>query len=190
MKAIRFEAPGGPEAMKLVELPTPAPGNGQALVRVEAAGVNFIDIYQRMGTYKLPLPFTPGQEGAGTVESVGPDVRDVKPGDRVAWAGPMGSDASHQLIPAARLVPVPAHLDPKTAAAAMLQGMTAHYLVTDTFPLRPGHARLIPDPFPLRRGPACLTRGAAGGVGQLFCQLARRAGAQVIGTAGGPEKTK
>jgi NADPH2:quinone reductase len=176
MKAIRVESPGGPEVMKLVDLPTPPPGSGQALVRVEAAGVNFIDIYQRMGTYKLPLPFTLGQEGAGVVESIGPDVREVKPGDRVAWAGPMGSYASHQIIPAARLVPVPAQLDAKTAAAAMVQGMTAHYLVTDTFPLRPGHA--------------CLIHAAAGGVGQLFCQLARRAGAQVIGTAGGPEKVK
>ena len=176
MKVIRIESTGGPEMMKLVELPTPSPGDGQALVKVEAAGVNFIDIYQRSGLYKLPLPLTLGQEGAGVVEAVGAGVRDVKPGDRVAWAGPLGSYATHQIIPAARLVPVPAHVDSKSAAAAMLQGMTAHYLVTDTFPLRPGHA--------------CLIHAAAGGVGQLFCQLARRAGAQVIGTAGGPEKAK
>jgi NADPH2:quinone reductase len=162
--------------MKLAELPTPAPGNGQALVRVEAAGVNFIDIYQRSGAYKIPLPFTPGQEGAGVVEAVGPGVTEVRAGDRVAWAGPLGSYASHQLIPAARLVPVPRGLDSRSAAAAMLQGMTAHYLVTDTFPLRPGHM--------------CLIHAAAGGVGQLFCQLASRAGAHVIGTAGGPEKVR
>ena len=174
MKAIRVKSPGGPEVLELVELPTPQPGDGQALVRVEAAGVNFIDIYQRSGLYQLPLPFTLGQEGAGVVEAVGKGVGEVKPGDRVAWAGPLGSYASHQLIPAARLVPVPSRLDLKSAAAAMLQGMTAHYLVNDTFPLRPGQS--------------CLIHAAAGGVGQLFCQLARRAGAQVIGTAGGAEK--
>ena len=174
MRAIRVASPGGPEVLELTELPTPQPAEGQALVRVEAAGVNFIDIYQRSGVYKLPLPFTLGQEGAGVVEAVGGGVGEVKPGDRVAWAGPMGSYATHQLIPAARLVPVPARLDLKSAAAAMLQGMTAHYLVTDTFSLRPGHS--------------CLIHAAAGGVGQLFCQLARRAGAQVIGTAGGADK--
>jgi NADPH2:quinone reductase len=175
MRAIRVEAPGGPEVMKVVEVPTPSPGEGQALVRVEAAGVNFIDIYQRMGVYKLPLPFTPGQEGAGLVEAVGPGV-ELRVGERVAWAGPVGSYASHQILPAARLVPVPRGLDAKSAAAAMLQGMTAHYLVTDTFPLRPGHM--------------CLIHAAAGGVGQLFCQLASRAGAHVIGTAGGPDKVR
>src|SRR5258708_37941795 len=176
MKAIRVEAQGGPEVLKLAELPTPQPGKGQALVRVEAAGVNFIDIYQRSGVYKLAVPFTLGLEGAGVVEAVGPEVSEVKPGDRVAWAGILGSYATHQLIPAARLVQVPAKLDTKSAAAAMLQGMTAHYLVTDAFALRPGHA--------------CLIHAAAGGTGQLFCQLARRAGAQVIGTAGGPEKAQ
>src|SRR3954452_4089732 len=176
MKAIRIETQGGPEVMKLVDVPTPSPGAGQALVRVEAAGVNFIDIYQRSGQYKVPLPFTPGQEGGGVVEAVGPGVTEVKAGDRVAWAGPLGSYASHQLIPAARLVPVPRGLDSRSAAAAMLQGMTAHYLITDTFPLRPGHM--------------CLIHAAAGGVGQLFCQLASRAGAHVIGTAGGPDKVR
>jgi NADPH2:quinone reductase len=174
MKAIRIEAPGGPEVMTLAELPAPQPAAGQALVRIESAGVNFIDVYQRMGVYKLPLPFTPGQEGAGVVEATGPAVTEVKVGDRVAWAGPMGSYASHQLIPAARLVPVPHGLAPRDAAAAMLQGMTAHYLVHDTFPLRKGHV--------------CVIHAAAGGVGQLFCQLARRAGAEVIGTAGSAEK--
>jgi NADPH2:quinone reductase len=176
MRAIRIEATGGPEVLKLLEVPTPAPGNGQALVRIEAAGVNFIDVYQRAGAYKLPLPFTPGQEGAGVVEAVGAGVTEVRAGDRVAWAGPLGSYATQQVLPAARLVPVPRGLDTKSAAAAMLQGMTAHYLLTDTFPLRPGQM--------------CLIHAAAGGVGQLFCQLASRAGAHVIGTAGGPEKVR
>jgi NADPH2:quinone reductase len=174
MKAIRVRAPGGPEVLQLEELPTPKPGPGEALVKVEAAGVNFIDIYQRGGAYKIQTPFTIGQEGAGVVEAIGPEVSQVKPGDHVAWAGPLGSYATHQVIAAARLVPVPKGLDAKSAAAAMLQGMTAHYLVTDTFALRPGHS--------------CLVHAAAGGVGQLLCQLASRAGAHVIGTAGGPEK--
>ena len=152
--------------MKLVEMPTPAPGSGQALVRVEAAGVNFIDIYQRSGVYKLPLPFTPGQEGAGVVEAVADGVREVRVGDRVAWAGPLGSYATHVLAAASRLVPIPRGVDSRSAAAVMLQGMTAHYLVTDTFPLRPGHM--------------CLIQAAAGGVGQLFCQLASRAGVHVV----------
>src|SRR5437588_3967283 len=116
MRAIRIESVGGPEVMKLVEMPTPAPGSGQALVRIEAAGVNFIDIYQRMGAYKLPLPFTPGQEGAGVVERLGPGVTEVKEGDRVGWAGPMGSYATHQSIAAARLVPVPEGLASEEAA--------------------------------------------------------------------------
>ena len=176
MRAIRVEFTGGPEVLRLIELPTPAPGKGQALVRVEAAGVNFIEIYQRTGLYKLPLPFTPGQEGAGVVEAVGEGVTEVRAGERVAWAGAIGSYATHQLLPAARLVPVPRGLDSRTAAAAILQGMTAHYLVTDTFPLRPGHM--------------CLIHAAAGGVGQLFCQLASRAGAHVIGTAGSSEKVR
>jgi len=174
MQALIKAEPG--PGLRIEEVRVPAPGKGQALVRVEAAGVNFIDIYQRSGAYKVPLPFTPGQEGAGVVEAVGPGVSEVRAGDRVAWAGPLGSYASHQIVPAARLSPVPRGLDLKSAAAAMLQGMTAHYLVTDTFPLRPGHM--------------CLIHAAAGGVGQLFCQLASRAGAHVIGTAGGPEKVR
>ena len=176
MKAIRVAKQGGPEVLELQDVPTPQAKPGEALVRVEAAGVNFIDIYQRGGVYKLPLPFTLGQEGAGVVEAIGEGVQELKPGDRVAWAGPMGSYATHQAIPAARLVPVPARLESRSAAAAMLQGMTAHYLITDTFPLKPGQV--------------CLIHAAAGGVGQLFCQLARRAGAQVIGTAGGPDKVR
>ena len=176
MRAIRVESTGGPEVMKLIELPTPAPGKGQALVRVEAAGVNFIEIYQRTGLYKVPLPFTPGQEGAGVVAALGEGVTEVRAGDRVAWAGVIGSYATHQSIAAARLVPVPRGLDARSAAAAILQGMTAHYLITDTFPLRPGHM--------------CLIHAAAGGVGLLFCQLASRAGAHVIGTAGSGEKVR
>jgi NADPH2:quinone reductase len=176
MKAIRIEKQGGPEVMQLVELPTPGPMAGQALVRIEAAGVNFIDINQRSGAYKVQLPFVPGQEGAGVVERVGSGVTEVKEGDRVAWAGQPGSYATHQLIPAARLVPVPQGVDAQEAAAAMLQGMTAQYLIHDTFPLKAGHV--------------CLIHAAAGGVGQLFCQMVRRSGAQVIGTAGGPQKVE
>src|SRR5207248_9825367 len=122
MRAIRIESVGGPEVMKLVEMPTPAPGSGQALVRVEASGVNFIDIYQRSGVYKLPLPFTPGQEGAGVVEAVGAGVQEVRAGDRVAWGGPIGSYATHLLAPSAKLVPIPRGVDARRAAAAMLQG--------------------------------------------------------------------
>ncbi|HUJ24876.1 MAG TPA: quinone oxidoreductase [Myxococcales bacterium] len=174
MNAIRVESLGGPEVLKLHDAPAPQLAAGQALVRIEAAGVNFIDIYQRVGMYKLALPFTPGQEGAGVVERVAAGVSEVKPGDRVAWAGPMGSYASHQAIPAARLVPVPQGVSSRDAAAAMLQGMTAHYLVNDT--------------FPLKKGQVCVIHAAAGGVGQLFCQLARKAGAEIIGTAGGAGK--
>lgn len=176
MQAIRVESPGGPEVLQLVELPTPTAGPGQALVRVEAAGVNFIDIYQRSGLYKLELPYTLGQEGAGVVETIGAGVTDVAPGDRVAWAGVMGSYASHQILPASKLVRVPEGVDSRSAAAAMLQGMTAHYLVNDTWRLKAGEIALM--------------HAAAGGVGQLFCQLARRAGAHVIGTAGGPAKVQ
>lgn len=176
MQAIRVESPGGPEVLQLVELPTPTAGPGQALVRVEAAGVNFIDIYQRSGLYKLELPYTLGQEGAGVVETIGAGVTEVAPGDRVAWAGVMGSYASHQILPASKLVRVPEGVDSRSAAAAMLQGMTAHYLVNDTWRLKAGEIALM--------------HAAAGGVGQLFCQLARRAGAHVIGTAGGPAKVQ
>src|SRR4030081_3155435 len=124
MKAIRIESQGGHEVLKLVELPTPQVQSGQALVRVEAAGVNFIDVYLRSGHYKMEVPFTLGQEGAGVVEAVASDVTELRKGDRVAWAGVLGSYATYQLIPAARLVLVPAGVDSKSAAAAMLQGMT------------------------------------------------------------------
>ena len=178
MQVVRISEYGGPEAMRLEEAPTPEPGPGQVCVRVAAAGVNFIDIYQRSGQYRVPLPFALGGEGAGTVEAVGADVADLRPGQRVAWAaGVQGSYATHALAPADRLVPVPDGLELQDAAAALLQGMTAHYLVHSTYRLGPDHS--------------CLIHAAAGGVGQLFCQMARIRGAGlVIGTAGTPEKAQ
>lgn len=168
MKAIRVHACGGPEVLALRDCPEPEPGEGQALVRVEAVGVNFIDIYQRMGAYKLPLPFTPGNEAAGIVVKVGPGVTEVAIGDRVAYAGTIGSYAERAVVPAWRLVRIPEAIDSKTAAAVMLQGMTAHYLAHATYPLKPGDA--------------CLVHAAAGGVGLLLVQVAKRRGARVIGT--------
>src|SRR5258708_13446282 len=161
MKAMRVESQGGPEVRQVVELPPPPPGKGEALVRVEAAGVNFIDIYQRNGLDKVALPFTLGQEGAGTVEVVGPGVTEVRAGERVAWTSVLGSYATHQIVPAWRLVPVPAKLDAQTAPAVMLQGMTAHYLINDTFPLPPGHV------CPIHAPPGC--------PGPLLFHLARPA---------------
>ena len=174
MKAILVHNHGGPEAMVVEEAPTPAPGAGQALVKVEAAGVNFIDIYQRSGAYKVPLPAILGMEGAGVVDAVGEGVPDVKAGDRVAWAMHMGAYTSHAVVPAGRLVPVPHAMSLSDAAAAMLQGMTAHFLATTTYPLKPGDT--------------CLVHAAAGGVGLLLCQIAKLRGARVIGTAGSAEK--
>jgi NADPH2:quinone reductase len=174
MQAIRVHQYGGPEVMELEALPVPTPGPGQALVKTEAAGVNFIDIYQRSGAYKLPLPLGLGLEGAGTVEAIGDSVSDVAVGDRVAWTQIPGSYASHTLVPADRLVKLPAGLSFKDGAAAMLQGMTAHYLVHSTYPLAAGET--------------CLIHAAAGGVGLLFCQMAKMVGARVIGTAGTEEK--
>ncbi|HEV8673992.1 MAG TPA: quinone oxidoreductase [Methylomirabilota bacterium] len=176
MRAIRVSQYGGPEVMKLEELPTPKPGEGQALVRIEAAGVNFIDVYQRTGLYKGPLPLPLGLEGAGVVEEVGPGVTTVKPGARVAWTGVPGSYATHNLVPADRLVLLPAGLDARAGAAAMLQGMTAHYLAHSS--------------YPLKRGDSCLVHAAAGGVGLLLVQMAKRAGARVIGTVSTEEKAK
>jgi NADPH2:quinone reductase len=176
MRAIRVHEFGGPEAMRLEELPTPKPADGQALVRLEAAGLNFIDVYQRTGAYKNPLPYGLGLEGAGVVEAVGPGVSTVRVGDRVAWTGIPGSYATHNVVPADRLVALPAGVDGRTGAAAMLQGMTAHYLAHSTYPLKPGDT--------------CLVHAAAGGVGLLLCQMARRAGARVIGTVSTEEKAK
>jgi NADPH2:quinone reductase len=168
MRAVRVHAVGGPEALVYEEAPVPTPGPGEALVRLSAAGVNFIDIYHRIGLYPLPLPFTPGNEGAGVVEKVGPDVKDVKPGDRVAYAMTTGSYAELTVAPAWRLVPIPDRLSFEAAAAAMLQGMTAHYLTHSTFPLAPGHQALV--------------HAAAGGVGLLLVQMAKKRGARVLGT--------
>ncbi len=168
MKAIRVHAFGGPEVLHYEDAPTPEPQAGQALVRLEAIGVNFIDIYHRTGQYKLSLPFTPGREGAGTVTAVAPGVTEVAVGDRVAWAEVAGSYAEMVVAPAARLVKVPAGVDAASAAASMLQGMTAHYLVHSTYPLRAGQTALV--------------HAAAGGVGLLLLQMARRHGARVIGT--------
>ena len=176
MRAIRIQQFGGPEAMGLEELPTPKPGDGQALVRIEAAGVNFIDVYQRTGLYKNPLPYGLGLEGAGVVEAVGGGVTTVRVGDRVAWTGIPGSYATHNVVPADKLVTLPAGVDARAGASAMLQGMTAHYLAHST--------------YPLKRGDACLVHAAAGGVGLLLCQMAKRAGARVIGTVSTDEKAK
>jgi NADPH2:quinone reductase len=176
MRAARVEVCGGADAIAFVDLPTPEPGPGQARVRVEAAGVNFIDVYQRSGLYKVPLPVPLGSEGAGVVEAVASDVRDLRPGMRVAWAGVAGSYATHVIAPVDKLILVPDGVDAKRAAAVMLQGMTAHYLVRSTYPLRAGET--------------CLLHAAAGGVGLLVCQLARSIGAHVIGTASTDAKAR
>lgn len=169
MKAIRVQACGRPEVLDYVDVPTPSPGEGEVLVRLEAIGVNFIDVYHRTGLYPMPLPFTPGSEGAGVVESVGANVRDVRPGDRVAYAMARGSYAEYQVVAADRLVPVPKGIDARNAAAAMLQGMTAHYLVASTYPLQAGNKAIV--------------HAAAGGVGGLLVQMAKARGARVYATA-------
>ena len=176
MKAVFVEKPGGVEALKYGEIPKPTPGPGQALVKIEAAGVNFIDVYFRTGLYPAPVPITLGSEGAGTVESVGPDVKIVKPGDRVVYAMARGSYAEFALVPAQTLVPLPAGMDFATGAAAMLQGMTAHYLLHST--------------FPVKNGTRCLIHAAAGGMGLLMVQMAKMLGAYVIGTVGSDDKAK
>ena len=174
MKAIRVHGPGGPEVLRLEEIPPPVPGPGQVLVKIEAAGVNFVDVYQRTGLYKVPLPFTPGQEAAGTVTVVGPGVTDPEVGDRVAYTGVLGAYAEYAVVPADRVVVLPEGVSVKQGAAAMLQGMTAHYLATSTYPLKPGDA--------------CLVHAAAGGVGLLLCQMAKLRGARVVGTVSTREK--
>jgi len=176
MKGIRVHQYGGPEVMKLDDLPTPTPGAGQALVKLEACGVNYIDIYQRSGAYKGAMPLPMGLEGAGVVEAVGPNVSEVRAGDRVAWTQTPGSYATHNVVPAAKLVKLPAGLSGKDGAAAMLQGMTAHYLA---------HSM-----YPLKEGETCLVHAAAGGVGLLLCQMAKRAGARVFGTVSTEAKAK
>jgi NADPH2:quinone reductase len=176
MKAILVHSVGGAEVLVLEEAPAPVPGPKEALVRLRAAGVNFIDIYHRTGLYPLPLPFTPGNEGAGVVEKVGAEVTEVKRGDRVAYAMSTGSYAELAVVPAWRLVPIPGSVSFESAAAAMLQGMTAHYLSHSTFPLAPGHQALV--------------HAAAGGVGLLLVQMAKKRGARVLGTVSTEAKAK
>jgi NADPH2:quinone reductase len=179
MKAIRVHSVGGPEALRFEDAPGPDPKTmkaGEALVRHRAAGVNFIDIYHRTGLYPLPLPFIPGNEGAGVVEAVGPNTQEVKPGDRVAYAMSMGSYAELAVVPAWRLVPIPEGVSFEAAAAVMLQGMTAHYLSHSTFALAAGHTALV--------------HAAAGGVGLLLVQMAKKRGARVLGTVSTEEKAQ
>jgi NADPH2:quinone reductase len=174
MKAIRVHENGGPEVLRLERVDDPVPGPGEALVRVEATGVNFIEIYQRKGAYRIPLPWTPGEEGAGTVVSVGPGVTDLRAGDRVVSYNLKGSYAELAVADADRLIAVPDDVSTRNAAAVMLQGMTAHYLVTSVHALQPGET--------------CLVHAAAGGVGLLLCQMAKRRNAIVIGTVSTEEK--
>ena len=174
MKAIRVHTPGGPDTLRIEEIPDRQPAAGEALVRLEAVGVNFIEVYQRMGLYPMQTPFTPGGEGAGTVTAVGAGVTAVRVGDRVASQELRGSYAEYAVAAVDRLVTLPNAIDARTGAAAMLQGMTAHYLATST--------------YPLRRGDWCLVHAAAGGVGLLLCQIASRLGARVIGTVSTAEK--
>jgi len=168
MKAIQVKQPGGPEALELVDIPVPQPKPNEALVKIAAAGVNFVDVYYREGRYKVPLPFGAGQEGAGTVTAVGTDVKSIKPGDRVAWTGIQGGYAEYVSAPADRLVATPPGVSDREAAAIMLQGMTAQYLSYTT--------------FPLKRGDTALVHAAAGGVGLLLVQMAHNIGAHVIAT--------
>lgn len=174
MKTVRVHHTGGPEKLIYEEAPVPSPGPGQVLVKINAIGLNFIDVYFRTGLYKTSLPFTPGMEAAGVVETVSDDVTTVKPGDRVAYAGILGAYAEYAVVKSEQLVPLPGPLDFQTAAAAMLQGMTAHYLTHST--------------FPLKKGAIVLLHAAAGGVGLLLIQIARRMGAKVIGTVSTSEK--
>ncbi len=176
MKAIRVHAPGGPEALRYEDVQQPTPGAGQVLVKVEAAGVNFIDVYQRTGHYKVELPFTLGQEAAGVVTAAGSGVTDVAVGARVAYAAVLGAYAEYATVPADRVVVLPDGVSSKQGAAAMLQGMTAHYLASTTYPLKPGDS--------------CLVHAAAGGVGLLLCQIAKLRGARVIGTVSTREKAE
>jgi NADPH:quinone reductase len=176
MKAVFIEQPGDANALRYANFPKPEPAAGQVLVKLAAAGVNFIDTYHRSGLYKIPLPAVLGMEGAGTVESLGPNVTGSKVGDHVAWAMSRGSYAEFAAVPAQFLVKVPAALDLRQAAAALLQGMTAHYLTHSTFPIEPGHIALV--------------HAAAGGTGRLLSQMIKLRGGRVIGTAGTREKAE
>lgn len=174
MLAIQVEETGGPEMLRPGEVPEPDSAPGRLVVEVEAAGLNFIDVYQRSGLYPMELPFIPGMEGAGRVVAVGEGVDGFDVGDVVAWADAPGSYAEFITLPAERAVRVPAGIEPATAAAVMLQGLTAHYLATSTFPLQAGHR--------------CLIHAGAGGVGRLLIQIAKRVGAVVFTTVGSAEK--
>jgi NADPH2:quinone reductase len=176
MKAIQVQKTGGPEMLTLVDLPVPKPKANEAVVKIAAIGVNFIDVYFREGRYPAPLPFVDGQEAAGTVTEVGSEVKTVKPGDRVAYTGVIGAYAEYAAVPADRLVHVPDEITDQQATAAMLQGMTAHYLLNSTYPLKKGETALI--------------HAAAGGVGLLLVQMAKSIGARAIGTVGTEEKAQ
>ncbi len=176
MKAIRVHAPGGPEALRYEDVTDPTPKAGEAVVKLDAIGVNYIDIYYRTGQYKASMPMTLGLEGSGSVTAVGPNTKDVKVGDKVAYTGVPGSYAQLSAVPAERLVPLPQGITTWQGAAAMLQGMTAHYLASSTYPLKPGDT--------------CLVHAAAGGVGLLLCQIAKLRGARVLGTVSTEEKAR
>jgi NADPH2:quinone reductase len=176
MKAVYIENNGSPEALQFGDRPTPAPGAGEVLIKIAAAGINFIDTYQRSGLYKIPLPAILGSEAGGTVEALGEGVTDFKPGDRVAFGTVRGAYAEYIAAPAAQVVKIPDAVEFRHAAAAMLQGMTAHYLTQSTFPLKPGHTALV--------------HASAGGTGRLIVQMAKNAGARVIGTAGSAAKAQ
>jgi NADPH2:quinone reductase len=176
MKAMRVHKHGGPEVLTLEEIPVPEPKAGEARVKIEAIGVNYIDVYQRTGLYPLQTPFTLGTEGAGIVDAVGPNVTEVKKGERVGYAMIPGSYAEYAIVPAARLVPIPPNIDARSAAALMLQGMTAHYLTHSTYPLKKGETALL--------------HAAAGGVGLLLIQIVKQLGATVIGTVSTEAKAK
>jgi NADPH2:quinone reductase len=174
MKAIRIHENGGAVVLRLDDLPQPAPGPGEVLVKIEAAGVNFFDVYQRTGLYRVQLPVVLGQEAGGTVTALGPGVADVRVGQRVAYTGVQGAYAEFATVPAARVLLLPDGVPTRVGTAAMLQGMTAHYLATST--------------YPLASGDTCLVHAAAGGVGLLLCQIAKLRGARVIGTVSTPAK--
>ena len=176
MKAVYIEQTGGPEVLQFGDRPLPAPGPGEVLVKLAAAGVNYTDIGQRGGSNKIPLPAVLGMEGAGTVERAGEGVSNFQPGDRVAYAMMRGSYAEYAVVPAKMLVRIPDGVDFRTAAAAMLQGMTAHYLSHSTFPLKPDHTALV--------------HAAAGGTGRLLVQMAAMLGARVIATVGTEAKAE
>jgi NADPH2:quinone reductase len=176
MKAIQVQKPGGPEVLTPVDLPIPQPKPNEAVIKIAAAGVNFIDVYFREGRYPSPLPFVDGQEGAGVVTAIGSEVKTLKVGDRVAYCGALGSYAEYAAVPAERLVLVPDGITDQQAAAAMLQGMTAHYLLYSCYPLKKGETALV--------------HAAAGGMGLLLVQMAKNIGARVIGTVGSDEKAQ